>query len=233
MFAVFNGPKGVRKSAERTHRMAEIFAAAVTSFGYEVSTKCFFDTVTLHVPGRHNLLNALAAVAVGMELGLSFERVASGLKEFRGAERRFDVRGEPNGVLVVDDYGHHPTEIAAVLAAARAFGRRIIVAFQPHRFSRTAALMHAFGPALAGADRVLLTDIYSAGEEPIEGVTIAALAAAVRAAVGCPVDIIATLDELVPAIVRTVQPGDIVITLGAGSIGGVADRLVDALEKAS
>src|SRR5438874_1034425 len=140
----------------------------------------------LRIPGRHNLQNALAAVAVGLELGLAFDRIAEGLLEFRGAERRFDVRGEPRGILVVDDYGHHPTEIAAVLAAARAFERRIIVAFQPHRFSRTAALMHAFGPALAGADRVLLTDIYSAGEEPIEGVTIAALAAAVRAAVGCP-----------------------------------------------
>ena len=93
-------------------------------------------TLTLAVPGRHNLLNALAAVAVGMELGLSFDRVASGLKDFRGAERRFDVRGEPNGILVVDDYGHHPTEIAAVLAAARTLGRRIVVAFQPHRYSR-------------------------------------------------------------------------------------------------
>ena len=101
------------------------------------------------MPGRHNLQNALAAVAVGMELGLSFDRVATGLQDFRGAERRFDVRGEPNGILVVDDYGHHPTEIAAVLAAARTLGRRIVVAFQPHRFSRTASLMEAFGPALA------------------------------------------------------------------------------------
>ena len=112
------------------------------------------------MPGRHNLLNALATVAVGLELGLSFEHIAAGLEEFRGAERRFEVRGEPNGILVVDDYGHHPTEIAAVLAAARAFDRRIVVAFQPHRYTRTAALMDAFGPALAGADHVVLTDIY-------------------------------------------------------------------------
>ena len=133
-------------------------------------------TLTLAVPGRHNLLNALAAVAVGLELGLSFERIAAGLEEFRGAERRFDVRGEPNGILVVDDYGHHPTEIAAVLAAARTLGRRIVVAFQPHRFTRTAALMDAFGPALAGADHIVLTDIYAAGEEPIPGVTLEALA---------------------------------------------------------
>src|SRR5207248_8798860 len=106
--------------------------------------------LTLQVPGRHNLLNALAAVAVGIDLGLSFDRIAAGLAEFRGAERRFEVRGEPNGILVVDDYGHHPTEIAAVLSAARQLKRRVIVAFQPHRFTRTEALMSAFGPALAG-----------------------------------------------------------------------------------
>jgi UDP-N-acetylmuramate--alanine ligase len=182
--------------------------------------------LTLAVPGRHNLLNALAAVAVGMELGLSFDRVAAGLKDFRGAERRFDVRGEPNGILVVDDYGHHPTEIAAVLAAARTLGRRIVVAFQPHRYSRTASLMGAFGPALAGADHVLLTDIYSAGEEPIAGVTLETLGAAVRRAVTVPVDLVPRLDDLVSAIARVVRPGDVVITLGAGSIGTVPDRLV-------
>jgi UDP-N-acetylmuramate--alanine ligase len=137
-------------------------------------------TLNLAVPGRHNLQNALAAVAVGLELGLAFDRIAAGLKEFRGAERRFEVRGEPNGILVVDDYGHHPTEIAAVLDAARSFNRRIVVAFQPHRFSRTAALMDAFGPALAGADHVVLTDIYAAGEDPIAGVTLETLAAAVK-----------------------------------------------------
>jgi len=186
-------------------------------------------TLRLAVPGRHNLLNALAAVAVGLELGLSFDRVAAGLKDFRGAERRFDVRGEPNGILVVDDYGHHPTEIAAVLAAARTFGRRIVVAFQPHRYSRTASLMEAFGPALAAADHIVLTDIYSAGEDPIAGVTLDALGAAVRRSVTVAVDLVPCLDDVVPAIVRIARPGDVVITLGAGSIGGVPDRLVAAL----
>jgi UDP-N-acetylmuramate--alanine ligase len=186
-------------------------------------------TLTLNVPGRHNLLNALAAIAVAMELGLSFDRVASGLKDFRGAERRFDVRGEPNGILVVDDYGHHPTEIAAVLAAARTLNRRIVVAFQPHRYSRTASLLDAFGPALAGADHVLLTDIYSAGEDAIAGVTLEALAAAVRRDVTAPVELVPRLDDLIPAIVRAARPGDVVITLGAGSIGTVADMLIDAL----
>ena len=186
-------------------------------------------TLTLAVPGRHNLLNALAAVAVGMELGLSFDRVASGLKDFRGAERRFDVRGEPNGILVVDDYGHHPTEIAAVLAAARTLGRRIVVVFQPHRYSRTASLMDAFGPALAAADHIVLTDIYSAGEDPIAGVTLDTLGAAVRRSVTVPVDLVPRLDDVVPAIVRVAKPGDVVITLGAGSIGSIPDRLVEAL----
>jgi UDP-N-acetylmuramate--alanine ligase len=187
--------------------------------------------VTLAVPGRHNLLNALASIAVGLELGLSFDQVTSGLKDFRGAERRFEVRGEPNGILVVDDYGHHPTEIAAVIAAARTFGRRIVVAFQPHRYSRTASLMEAFGPALAGADHVVLTDIYAASEDPIPGVTLETLGAAVRRSVSVPVDLVPRIDDVVAAIVRVAKPGDIVITLGAGSIGTVPDRLVEALTR--
>jgi UDP-N-acetylmuramate--alanine ligase len=195
----------------------------------EMKTLVPLGTLTLAVPGRHNLLNALAAVAVGMELGLSFDRVAAGLREFRGAERRFEVRGEPNGILVVDDYGHHPTEIAAVLAAAKTLGRRIVVAFQPHRFTRTASLMDAFGPALAGADHIVLTDIYPAGEDRIAGVTLDALGTAVRRAVGAPVDLVPRLDDVVPAIVRAAKPGDLVITLGAGSIGGVLERLLAAL----
>jgi UDP-N-acetylmuramate--alanine ligase len=205
-------------------------AAALGTPGDRRKTQVTLGVLTLAVPGRHNLLNALAAVAVGMELGLSFDRVAAGLKDFRGAERRFDVRGEPNGILVVDDYGHHPTEIAAVIAAARTFGRRIVVAFQPHRFSRTSSLMDAFGPALAAADHVVLTDIYAAGEDPIPGVTLETLGAAVRRSVTVPVDLVPRLDDVVPALVRVARPGDIVITLGAGSIGTVPDRLVEALK---
>jgi UDP-N-acetylmuramate--alanine ligase len=194
--------------------------------GAEPSTA--LGTLTLRVPGRHNLLNALATVAVGLELGLPFDRIAAGLEEFRGAERRFEIRGEPNGILVVDDYGHHPTEIAAVIDAARALHRRIVVAFQPHRFTRTAALMDAFGPALSGADHVLLTDIYAAGEEPIPGVTLEALAAAVRRGVAA-LDVVPRLEDLPAAIARVARAGDVVITLGAGSIGGVADRVVEVL----
>jgi UDP-N-acetylmuramate--alanine ligase len=185
--------------------------------------------LSLRVPGRHNLQNALAAISVALELGLSFDRIAAGLQQFQGAERRFEIRGEPNGILIVDDYGHHPTEITAVLTAARALNRRVIVAFQPHRFTRTAALLDRFGPALSAADLIVLADIYGAGEEPIAGVTLEALAAAIRRTTTTRVEVAPTLDEVVATLVRTAKPGDVVLTLGAGSIGTLPDRLIDAL----
>jgi UDP-N-acetylmuramate--alanine ligase len=186
----------------------------------------------LSVPGRHNLQNALAAVAVGECLGLAFEQVARALRDFPGAERRFERHGEPGGVLVVDDYGHHPTEIAAVLSAARAtLNRRVIVAFQPHRYSRTAQLLEEFGPALKDADEIVLTGVYPAGEEPISGITLDAVAQAVRRGSGRPVHPAATLDDVVAAILQLARAGDAVITLGAGSIGQVPRMLVDALTR--
>jgi UDP-N-acetylmuramate--alanine ligase len=187
----------------------------------------------LNVPGRHNLSNALAAVAVGLELGLAFEQIAAGLRSFRGAERRFEIRGEPNGILIVDDYGHHPTEIEAVLAAAKPLNRRIIVAFQPHRFSRTKALRGKFGRALAPADHVVLTDIYAAGEDPIPEVSLDSLAAEVRAAAGGQVDVVPNLADVPGVLARIARPGDLVVTLGAGSIGGVAERLIQLLTDGS
>jgi len=213
------GPLSVRATVTRRARRADDPAQAVVTLG----------PLTLNVPGRHNLLNALAALAVGLEVGLPFHRITPGLEEFRGAERRFDVRGEPNGILVVDDYGHHPTEIAAVIEAARHLKRRTVVAFQPHRFSRTKALMDAFGPALSGAAHVVLTDIYGAGEEAIPGVTLEALAAAVRRSVSAPVDVVPSLDDVPAAVAAIARHGDVVIVLGAGSIGSIADRLVRLL----
>jgi UDP-N-acetylmuramate--alanine ligase len=215
------GPLTVTATVTRRARRAADAAQTIAELG----------PLTLAVPGRHNLQNALAAVAVGMELGLSFDRITAGLREFHGAERRFEVRGEPNGILVVDDYGHHPTEIAAVLAAARSLNRRIVVAFQPHRFTRTASLMDAFGPALTSADHIVLTDIYPAGEEPIPGVTISALAAAIRRHVAAPVDVVTRLDDVAAAVANVARPGDVVITLGAGSIGSVPDRLLEVLTR--
>jgi UDP-N-acetylmuramate--alanine ligase len=215
-----HGPLAVSAMVTRRDRGAVDPATARETLG----------RLQLQVPGRHNLQNALAAITVGLELGVPFERLARGLDAFRGAERRFEVRGEPNGVLVVDDYGHHPTEIAAVLSAARGLNRRIVVAFQPHRFTRTAMLMDQFGPALAGADYVVLTDIYAAGEDPIADVTLDALAAAIAPSLGDALEVVPRLEDVVPALVRIARRGDVVITLGAGSIGSTVDPLVAALE---
>ncbi len=183
----------------------------------------------LNVPGEHNLQNALAAVAVGLEVGLPFDRIAPALAAFRGAERRYETRGEARGVTVIDDYGHHPTEVAAVLRAARA-GRpaRIVAVFQPHRYSRTRDLLDDFGPALALADVVVLTDIYPAGEPPIPGITLDALAGAVGQSVGV-LHVVPNLADVPAAVARLARPGDLVVTLGAGSIGGVGDRILTAL----
>ena len=186
--------------------------------------------LTLRVPGRHNLLNALAAVAVGLEVGIPFATVAAALDEFQGAERRFQRLGEEDGVMVVDDYGHHPTEIAAVIAAARAgIDRRVVVVFQPHRYSRTEQLMPDFGTALSGADEIVLTDIYAAGEPPIPGITIDALASVVRSSARGPVHVMTSLDQLPDAVAGLSRAGDLVITLGAGSIGSVGERILEAI----
>ena len=186
----------------------------------------------LSVPGRHNLQNALAAAAVGDEVGLGFAQIADALRAFEGAERRFERHGETAGVVVVDDYAHHPTEIAAVLAAARtALDRRLVVAFQPHRYTRTQQLMAEFGPALREAGEVVLTDIYAAGEDPIPGVTVEALAQAIRQGCGRPVHLVRRIEDLVAELLRVVRPGDAVVTLGAGSIGAVPAQLVSALKR--
>jgi UDP-N-acetylmuramate--alanine ligase len=187
----------------------------------------------LRVPGRHNLLNALACVGVALELGVAYEQVAAALAEFRGAERRFQLLGEVDGVMVVDDYGHHPTEIAAVLAAARAgLDRRLLVVFQPHRYSRTSQLREEFGAALAGADELVLLDVYAAGEDPIPGATAESIAEAVRARSAIPVEVVRPLDAVAGEVARRARPGDIVITLGAGSIGTVGERILRALREA-
>jgi len=188
--------------------------------------------LTLSVPGHHSVRNALAAVAVGLELDVPFSKISAALAEFRGAERRFEQRGVVNGITVVDDYGHHPTEIAAVLAAARAGKpKRIVVAFQPHRYTRTRDLMNEFGAALAPADEVVLTGIYAASEEPIQGVTIEALAGAVNKGRSTPVHLVPRLDDLAARVADVARPGDLVITLGAGSIASLAGQLVAELER--
>jgi len=185
--------------------------------------------LVLSVPGLHNLQNALGATAVGLELGLPFDQIARALAEFQGAERRYQLRGRARGVTVVDDYGHHPTEIAAVLKTARA-GQpsRLVAVFQPHRYTRTRDLMEDFGRALSTAYVVVLTDIYAAGEPPIPGVTLDALAAVVRRS-ATALHVVPKLDELPSAVASLAREGDLIVTLGAGSIGGVGDRILAAL----
>jgi UDP-N-acetylmuramate--alanine ligase len=233
-----NPPKGPN------HTVPVIFGADVTLAGY--GSRCTVQKyerrggttietlgeLALQVPGRHSVQNALAAVAVGLELDVPFARIASALAEFRGAERRFEQRGIVGGVTVVDDYGHHPTEIAAVLSAARAAKpARIIVAFQPHRYTRTRDLMNEFGAALAPADEVVLTAIYPASEEPIPGITTEALAAVVNQGRSTPVHVVPKLDDVAARVADIARDGDLVITLGAGSIGGLAAALVQELER--
>lgn len=185
--------------------------------------------LTLPVPGRHNLLNALAAVAVGLEVDVPFDQIRKALAGFMGAERRYQVLGSVRDVTVVDDYGHHPTELAAVVAAARdGRPRRVVVVFQPHRYSRTRDLLNDFGPALAGADIVVLTGIYAAGEAPIEGVSLDTLASAVRPAVAT-LEVVPDLADVPMAVARLAAAGDVVLLLGAGSIGRIGQDVVDAL----
>lgn len=188
-------------------------------------------SLKLLVPGRHSVQNALAAIAVGLELDVAFETIAEALGSFHGAERRFELRSVVGGVMVVDDYGHHPTEIAAVLAAARAVKPvRIIVAFQPHRYTRTRDLMTEFAEVLAQPDEVILADIYPASEDPIAGVTIEALAEAVNRRRERPVHVMGQLRDVASAIGVLAQPGDLVLTLGAGSISSLAGMAIQELE---
>ena len=230
---------GISSKAEGKRQKAEpnISASDIVLEGY--GSRCTVSRdgtplgdLALAVPGRHSVLNALAAVAVGLELDVPYARIAAALSEFHGAERRFERRGVVSGITVVDDYGHHPTEIAAVLAAARASKpARIVVAFQPHRYTRTRDLMKEFGTALNAADEVVLTDIYAASEEPIPGITIEALARVVNEGRSKPVTIVKKLDDVAGAVADIAKSGDLVLTLGAGSIGGLATNLIGELER--
>ena len=186
--------------------------------------------VTLQVPGRHNVSNALAALIVCMEIGLSFPEAAEALGQFQGAKRRFQLIGEVDGITVVDDYAHHPTEIRATLAGAKAMGKRIVAVFQPQRFSRTYFLMEEFSRAFDQADEVIITDIYSPpGEKPIPGVTSERLAQLVRQnsnpnTLYCP-----TKEDVVDTLLERIRPGDLIMTMGAGDIWRVAQDLVSKL----
>jgi UDP-N-acetylmuramate--alanine ligase len=188
-------------------------------------------TLHLNVPGLHNVANGLATLIVALEAGCSFEAVAAAIVQFSGAKRRFQVIGDVEGVLVVDDYAHHPTEIEATIAAARATGRRIVAVFQPQRYTRTFFLFDAFSLAFGGADEAILCDIYSpAGEKPIEGVSTASLVERIRANSNPNAMHIPTKDEVLEYLKEHTKSGDLVITMGAGDIYKVAYALSDYLK---
>jgi UDP-N-acetylmuramate--alanine ligase len=184
----------------------------------------------LHVPGKHNVLNATAAVAIGVQLGIAPEQIAEGLATFRGVDRRFQTRGVAGGVTVVDDYGHHPTEIKATLQAARECGYgRVLVLFQPHRYTRTRDLIEDFARAFDDADVVQVLDIYAASEAPIAGISGETLAAAVRAGSCKRVMYAESMADGVARLVEDARPGDMVLTLGAGSVSQAGPMVLEGL----
>ena len=185
----------------------------------------------IQMPGLHNVYNALATVATAFELNIPFPVIQETLRDFSGIQRRFQIKGEKKGILIVDDYGHHPVEIMATLRAARrGWKRRIVVVFQPHRYTRTKALFHDFLTAFNDADVLILTDIYAAGEDRIEGVEAKSLFEGLREYGHKNVTYLANKKEIVDHLLRIIVPGDLVITLGAGDIWQVADELVKRLD---
>ncbi len=187
--------------------------------------------LTLAVPGAHNVLNSLAALAVGLDLGIPFAAVKDGLESFTGVDRRFQLRGTAGGITVIDDYGHHPTEVKATLETlrTRAGSQRTVVLFQPHRYTRTQALWHEFCRAFHQADVLLLSDIYAASEEPIDGVTSEALAKAMAEKGHRGVVYAGDLKAATERLAAEARDGDVVLTLGAGSVWTAGEELLRRL----
>ncbi len=216
---------------------ADISAHEITydhSFGSSFTVLSGIDVmgkVKLRVPGKHNVYNSLAAIAVGLELDVPFDTIAHALSEFSGADRRFQFKGEEKGVTVVDDYGHHPTEIKATLSAARigAPNRRIVVLFQPHRYTRTNDLMDEFASAFNNADVLFVTDIYAASETPIEGVNAEILTERIKSYGHKNAEYVGELEGASEILRQHVREGDLVITLGAGSVHRSGDQLLGLL----
>jgi UDP-N-acetylmuramate--alanine ligase len=185
----------------------------------------------LHVAGAHNILNATAAIAVGIGLDIKTDQICAALENFRGVDRRFQLRGKAAGVSVIDDYGHHPTEIRATLAAARQCGyQKIHVVFQPHRYTRTQLLMDDFANAFADADTLLILDIYAASEPPLEGITGEALAERIRDVGEQDARYSGSFAEAAEAVVAVATPGDMILTLGAGSVSQLGPMILEKLQ---
>jgi UDP-N-acetylmuramate--alanine ligase len=187
---------------------------------------------TLHVPGVHNILNATAAIAVGVGLDVGVEAIRAALEQFRGVDRRFQLRGRVAGVSVIDDYGHHPAEIKATLAAARQCGfRKVHVVFQPHRYTRTRDLIEEFATAFGDADSLFVLDIYAASEKPIEGISGEALAGTIRENGGRSAQYVGSFVDAVSSAAAVAEDGDMVLTLGAGSVSQLGPMILEKLKE--
>lgn len=189
--------------------------------------------IRLPVPGKHNVYNALAATAVALELDIPFETIAEAFTKFKNANRRFQFKGEAKGITVVDDYGHHPTEILATLNAAKngSGGKRTVVIFQPHRYSRTQELMEDFALAFNNADVLFVLDIYAASEEPIEGITAEVLTEKIKTFGHKNATYLGDIETASDKVIPLLEEGDLVITLGAGSVTRLSDEIVEKLSK--
>ncbi len=219
---------GVESGADVTGSLMDLRPGGST---FEASVKGkTLGRFSINVPGRHNVQNALAAVAVGLELDLTAAQIREGLEAFRGADRRFQVKAQADGITVIDDYGHHPTEIRATVDAARLGGvRRILAVFQPHRYTRTKFLMDDFARCFEGCDQVYVLDIYPASEPPIPGITSERLVNRMYE-LGFERGRYVASDQLaVERILAEARPGDLVLTIGAGSVWKVAEALSEAL----
>jgi UDP-N-acetylmuramate--alanine ligase len=213
-----------------TDAQSDIAAREVELHATGSTYKCYaggrlLGRVELSVPGRHNLLNSLAAVAIGEILGIPFETVQRSLGSFQGAERRMQRKGERDGVLVMDDYGHHPTEVKATLAACKLLGRRLVVVYQPHRYSRTKALFAETASSFQEADLLYLMDIYAAGEEPVPGVNSEQLAELISGY--RPADHISDRNRLLETLRAQTRPGDLLLTLGAGDVWKIGEEFLE------
>ena len=206
--------------------MNEFYTSYVCVYKNEV-----IGRVSLRIPGRHNILNSLAAILAGFKLGLSFEDICRSIQDFAGTKRRFHLRADVDGVMLIDDYAHHPTEIRAVLDACRNWkDRRVIVVFQPHRYTRTKFLAEEFGRCFKGADKLILTDIYAASEEPIKGVSVKNIYDRVR--LHGPNDVtMMNKEDIARHIMDMKRSGDMIVVLGAGDIKEVSDELSEKLNK--
>jgi len=186
--------------------------------------------VSLRVPGRHSIQNSLAAIAVGLDLELPFETIVAEMARFSGADRRFQLKGEADGIMIIDDYGHHPSEIVATLAAAKkGFGRRTVVVFQPHRYSRVQALLGEFGRSFYDADVLAVCDIYPAGETPIPGITAEGVTRAIEEHGHKDVTLVRDLKDVPAWLKERAREGDMVITMGAGSVYKAGDEFLNRL----